>query len=47
LETSEIRLVLFELYGEMARDDIDATMCGAHASEIKEATVAEQDAFHH
>jgi hypothetical protein len=40
-------LVLFELYGEMAWDDMDATMCGAHESEIKEVTVAKQDADHH
>jgi hypothetical protein len=31
----------------MAQDDTDATICGAHASEIKEVTVAEQDTDHH
>jgi hypothetical protein len=38
---------LFELYGEIARDDMDAAVSGARANEIKEVTVAEQDVDHH
>jgi hypothetical protein len=45
-ETSEIHIVLFKLYGEIAQGSMDAAVCGVCENEIKEMTVAEQDASH-